>query len=368
MEIKAAVVFEKSGEFKIEQLELCDPNDDEVLVRIAGTGICHTDIAGQHQYLPIPPERAFPAVFGHEGAGVVETVGARVTKVKPGDHVALSWDFCGACPSCKSGKEPYCNNLFLHNFNGARPDGTTTLRKGDQVIHGSFFCQSSLANFALANERNIVKVSKDVPLEILGPLGCGIRTGAGAVMNTLHPSPGASIAVFGAGPVGMSAVLAAVVCGCTTIVAVDVIPDRLKKAKEFGATHTINAGETDPVAAIRDITGGGTEFTLECVGNPQVLRQAVDALPRCGVCGLLGVVPPGTEVSLDMDLIMNGRTVRGVLAGDSNSDLFIPRLLDLYLQGRFPFDRLITFYPFEEINKAVEDMEKGRIIKPVLRI
>jgi aryl-alcohol dehydrogenase len=368
MEINAAVIFEKSGEFSIEQLQISDPNDDEVLVRIVGTGICHTDLAGREQYLPIPPERAFPAVFGHEGAGVVETVGAGVTKVKPGDHVALSWDFCGACPSCKSGNEPYCDNLFLYNFNGARPDGSTTLRKGDQVIYGSFFCQSSLANFALANERNIVKVRKDVPIEILGPLGCGIRTGAGAVMNTLQPRPGASIAIFGVGPVGMSAVLAAVVCGCTTIIAVDVIPDRLVKAKEFGATHIVNASETDAVEAIRDITGGGAEYSLECVGNPKVLRQAVDVLPRCGVCGLLGVVPPGTEVSLDMDLIMNGRTVRGILAGDSISDLFIPRLLDLYSQGRFPFDRLITFYPFDEINQAVEDMEKGRIIKPVLRL
>jgi aryl-alcohol dehydrogenase len=368
MEIKAAVVFEKSGKFKIEQLEMSAPNDDEVLVRIVATGICHTDLAGREQYLPIPPARAFPAVFGHEGAGVVETVGARVTKVKPGDHVALSWNSCGACPSCKSGNEPYCDHLFLYNFNGARPDGTTTLRKGEQVIYGSFFCQSSLANFALANERNIVKVRKDVPLEILGPLGCGVRTGAGAVMNVLQPKAGASIAIFGVGPVGMSAVLAAVACGCTTIVAVDVIPDRLGKAKELGATHTINAAEADAVTAIRDITGGGAEFSLECVGNPKVLRQAVDVLPRRGVCGLLGVVPPGTEVGLDMDLLMNGRTVRGVLAGDSVSDLFIPRLLDLYSQGRFPFDRLITFYPFEEINQAVEDMEKGRIIKPVLRI
>ena len=367
MEIRAAVIFEQSGEFSIEQLEISDPNDDEVLVRIAGVGICHTDLAARDLHLPIPPERALPGVFGHEGAGVVEKVGARVTKVKPGDHVALSWDFCGACPSCKSGNEPYCNELFLYNFNGARPDGSTTLRKGDQVIYGSFFCQSSLANFALANERNIVKVRKDVPIEILGPLGCGIRTGAGAVMNTLRPSPGASIAIFGVGPVGMSAVLAAVVCGCTTIIAVDIIPDRLEKAKEFGATHIVNASETDPVEAIRDTTGGGAGYSLECVGNPKVLRQAVDVLPRCGVCGLLGVVPPGTEVSLDMDLIMNGRTVRGTLAGDSISDLFIPRLLDLYSQGRFPFDRLITFYLFDEINQAVEDMEKGRIIKPVLR-
>jgi aryl-alcohol dehydrogenase len=368
MEIKAAVVFEQSGKFSIEELQLSDPNDDEVLVRIVGSGICHTDLVAREMHLPIPPERALPAVFGHEGAGVVERVGARVSKVKPGDHVALSWDCCGACPSCKSGNDPYCHNFFLHNFNGARPDGTTTLRKGDQVIYGTFFSQSSFANFALANERNVVKVSKDVPLEILGPLGCGVQTGAGAVMNTLQPRPGASIAVFGVGPVGMSAVLGALVCGCTTIIAVDVIPDRLKKAKEFGATHTINAGEGNPVEAIQDITGGGAEFTLECVGNPQVLRQAVDALPRCGVCGLLGVVPPGTEVGLDMDEIMNGRTVKGIIEGDAIPDLFVPKLIELYSQGRFPFDQMITFYPFDEINQAVEDMEQGRVVKPVLKL
>jgi aryl-alcohol dehydrogenase len=364
MKIKAAVVFEKSGNFSIEELELSDPNDDEVVVRIVGAGICHTDLAARDQHLPIP----LPSVLGHEGAGVVEKVGDRVSKVKPGDHVVLSWDCCGTCTSCKAGNNSYCLNFFLHNFHGARPDGTTTLRKGDQVIHGSFFCQSSFADFALANERNVVKVREDVPLDILGPLGCGVQTGAGAVMNTLRPRPGASIAIFGVGPVGMSAVLAAVVCGCTTIIAVDINSDRLEKAKEFGATHTVNAGEVDPVEAIMEITGGGAEFTLECVGNPKVLRQAVDSLPRLGVCGLLGVVAPGTEVSLDMDLIMNGRTVRGIIEGDAIPDLFIPKLIELYGQGRFPFDRLITFYPFDEINQAVEDMEKGRVIKPVLRL
>ncbi len=364
MEIKAAVVYETGGEFSIEQLELSDPNDDEVVVRIVAAGICGTDLGALHGHLPIPPP---PSVFGHEGAGIVERVGTRVTKVKPGDHVVLAWDYCGACTACKSGKELYCLNFFLHNFHGARPDGTTTLRKGDQVIHGCFLGQSSFADFALANERNVVKVREDVPLEILAPMGCGVMTGAGAVMNSLHPKPGASIAIFGVGPVGMSAVLAAVVVGCTTIIAADINPDRLEMAKEFGATHTVNAGEVDPVEAILDMTDGGPEFSLECVGNPKVLRQAVDVLPRLGVCGLVGVVPPGTEVSLDMDLLMNGRTVTGILGGDAIADLFIPRLIELYSQGRFPFDRMITFYPFDQISQAVEDMAKGRVIKPVLR-
>ena len=363
MDVKAAVVFEKSGNFSIEQLEISDPNDNEVMVRIVGCGICHTDLGAHDQHLPIP----LPSVFGHEGSGVVERVGAQVTKVKPGDHVVLTWGSCGTCTSCKAGKDPYCQNFFPLNFSGARPDGTKTLKRGNQVIHGSFFGQSSFANYALASERNVVKVRKDIPLEILGPLGCGVQTGAGAVMNTLKPRPGASIAIFGAGTVGMSAVLGALVCGCTTIIAVDVQPDRLKIAKEFGATHAVNAGETDPVEAIREITGGGADFTLECVGNPKVLRQAVDALPLCGVCGLVGVVAPGTEVVLDMDRIMNGRTITGIIEGDSIPDLFIPKLAELYSQGRFPFDRLITFYPFDDINRAVEDMEKGLVIKPVLR-
>jgi aryl-alcohol dehydrogenase len=364
MEIKAAVTFKKSDKFKIEQLDLSDPSDDEVLVRIIASGICHTDLAARDQHLPIP----LPSVLGHEGAGVVEKVGARVAKVKVGDHVALSWLSCGQCTSCKAGKDSYCVNFLPLNFSGARPDGTTTLRKGDQVIHGSFFGQSSFATYALATERNIVKVAKDVPLEILGPLGCGVMTGAGAVMKSLQAGPGSSIAIFGVGPVGMSAILAAVVCECALIVAVDIHEDRLKAAKEFGATHTVNAGKEDPVHAIQEITGGGPHFTLECVGNPAVFRQTVDVLPILGVCGLVGVVAPGTEVVLDMDRIMNGRTVKGIIEGDAVPDQFIPELIALYQQGKFPFDRMITYYPFDEIEKAVEDMEKGLVIKPVLRL
>jgi aryl-alcohol dehydrogenase len=364
MEIKAAVTFKKSDKFKIEQLDLSDPNDDEVLVRIVASGICHTDLAARDQHLPIP----LPSVLGHEGAGVVEKVGARVTKVKPGDHVALSWMSCGECASCKAGKDPYCVNFLPLNFSGARPDGTTTLRKGDQVIHGSFFGQSSFANFALATERNIVKMPEDIPLEILGPLGCGVMTGAGAVMNSLQAGPGTSIAIFGVGPVGMSAILGAVVCECAIIVAVDIHKGRLKVAKEMGATHTVDASKEDSVKAIQDITGGGPNFTLECVGNPAVFRQAVDVLPILGVCGLVGVVAPGTEVVLDMDRIMNGRTVKGIIEGDAVPDQFIPKLIALYKQGQFPFDRMITYYPFDDIEKAVEDMEKGLVIKPVLRM
>jgi len=365
MKIRAAVIWETGGDFKIESLELDEPRDDEVLVRIVASGICHTDLGARAGHLPIPKP---PGVFGHEGAGIVEKVGTRVTKVRPGDHVILTWDYCGTCAACKAGKVLYCLNFFLHNFHGARPDGSVTLHKDHQPVHGSFFCQSSFATHALASERNVVKVPDDVPLEVLAPMGCGVMTGAGAVINALQAGPGDSIAVFGVGTVGMSAILGARVCGCTTIIAVDINVDRLEMARELGATHTVNAARVNPVGAIREITSGGAQFTLECVGNPRVLRQAVDSLPRLGVCGLIGVVPPGTEVALDMDLLMNGRTVRGILGGDAIPDLFIPRLVELYRQGRFPFDRLITFYPFDEINRAVKDMEAGRVVKPVLQM
>ena len=363
MKIKAAVVSKKSGKFDIEQLELSDPQENEILVRIASSGICHTDLGARDQHIPIP----LPTVLGHEGAGIVEKVGTRVTKVKPGDHVVLSFASCGTCPSCRSGHEAACFNFFPLNFSGSRLDGSTTLRKGDQVVHGSFFCQSSFANYALANERNAVKVRDDIPIEMLGPLGCGVQTGTGAVMNSLQPQAGASIAIFGTGSVGMSAILGAVARGCTTIIAVDLHPDRLELTKELGATHTINAGEVDPVEAIQEITGGGAEFSLECVGDAKVLRQAVDALTLRGVCGLIGAAPGGMEVSLDMHTLLNERTVFGIRMGEGIPDLFIPKLIDLYHQGRLPFDRMITYYPFDDINKAVEDMEKGRVIKPVLK-
>lgn len=183
----------------------------------------------------------------------------------------------------------------------------------------------------------------------------------------MQPKAGSSIAVFACGTVGMSAIMTANLCGCATIIAVDINPERLELAKEFGATHTVNPKEVNPVEAIVEMTGGGADFSLECIGMPEVFRQAVDSLALRGVCGLIGVSPLGTEVSLDMNAIMFGRTVRGIIEGDAIPDLFIPKMIDLYKQGRFPFDKMIKYYALDEINQAVEDMEAGRALKPVLR-
>ncbi|MGD2008523.1 MAG: NAD(P)-dependent alcohol dehydrogenase [Cellvibrionales bacterium] len=363
MEITAAVVREPGGTFKVEQLELDSPRHDEVLVRIVGVGLCHTDLICRDQLYPVP----LPAVLGHEGAGVVEAVGTGVTDLEPGDHVVLSFNACGECSNCSQGRPSRCSLLFESNFAGARADGSCAHSCGDQAIHGHFFAQSSFASHALAHRRNTVKVDADVPLELLGPLGCGVQTGAGAVMNTLAPAAGSSIAVFGCGSVGLSAVMAASLVGCATIIAVEPHATRRALALELGATHTIDPEDGDVVEAIHALTPEGTDYSLECTANPRVLRQAVDALTVTGTCALIGAAPMGTEVTLDMNSIMFGRTVTGVIEGDSIPGQFIPKLVALHKQGRFPLDKLVTFYPLTAIQQAVEDSEAGRVVKAVLQ-
>lgn len=363
MKIKAAVVRKKGGPFKIEEVELDEPREDEVLVRIAGTGLCHTDLGARDQHFPTP----LPAVLGHEGAGVVEKVGGNVRSVSVGDHVVLSYLSCGTCPLCRKGRVTLCLKTWDYNFTGLRPDGSTTLSKNGEAIHGSFFSQSSFATYALAKERNTVTVPKDVPIELLGPLGCGILTGAGSVVNSLHPKVGSSLAVFGTGGVGMSAILAATLCGCTAIVAVDINDDRLKMARELGATHTVNPVSTDPVKAIRKATGLGVDYILDTTGKPGVIRQAFESLAPGGRCGTVAHSSDGSDFAVDSGTLLQGRELFGIIQGDSEPHAFIPQLIDLYKQGRFPFDRMIRFYDLEEINEAARDSETGKTIKAVLK-
>lgn len=365
IDMSAAVVRERSGAFAIEKVRLEDPRDDEVLVRIVGVGMCHTDLVVRDQYFPTP----LPAILGHEGSGVVEKIGGKVSKVAVGDHVVLTFASCGMCSNCQQGQFGYCPELYGRNFTGARPDGTSPCCDAHgKTLSAYFFAQSSFAQYAIATQRNVVKIPHDVPLDIMGPLGCGIQTGAGAVMNALKPKAGSSIAIFGAGSVGLAAVMAAKAVGCTTIVAVDLNDDRLSLARELGATHSINGGSQDPVAEIQAVTGGeGAQYSLEATGLPKVVRQAVDSLRLTGVCGIIGVSPLGTEFTLDMNGILFGRTVRGIIEGDSVPDIFIPQLVELWRQGNFPFDRLIEFFPMSEIEEAARASEDGSVLKAVLR-
>ena len=365
MNITAAVVDAKGGPFGLHQVEVGPLRADEVLVRMSATGVCHTDIVVRDQWYPVP----LPAVLGHEGAGVVEAVGAAVTSVAPGDRVGLSFNSCGTCRFCLIGRPSYCADFFARNFGSSRPDGSSALSRGGAPIHGNYFGQSSFATYAVANIRSVVRLADDIPFEVVAPFGCGIQTGAGSVLNSLRPPAGSSIAVFGAGSVGLAAILAAVIAGCTTIVAVDIRAARLAAARDLGATHVIDGSTEDAVARIIDITHGGADFSLEATAAPRVLRQAVECLAPMGQCGLIGAAAFGTEVTLDMNsILIPGRAVRGLVEGDSIPQLFIPRLVDLWRQGRFPIERIVTTYDFDAIDQAVHDAEAGTVIKPVLRM
>ncbi|MFE4922867.1 NAD(P)-dependent alcohol dehydrogenase [Streptomyces sp. NPDC056661] len=364
--VTAAVVREKGGPFTFEDLTLDTVlRPDEVLVKVVATGLCQTDIHVRNQALPTP----LPVVLGHEGAGIVERVGDAVSTVAPGDRVVMSYQACGHCTPCLSGNPAYCALSFPANFGGSRLDGTNALHAGGEEIHGHFFGQSSFATHALATERNVVKVDdEDIPLALLSPLGCGLQTGAGAVLNSLKIEAGASVVIIGAGTVGLAAVMAAKVAGASPVIAVDIVPERLGLARELGATHTVNAKEEDTAARIAELTGGGADYVLEITARPEMLTLAVDALAPLGTAALIGGAPAGAHAPVNMNALLGGRTVRGIAQGDSIPQLFIPQLIDLYRAGRFPFDRLITFYGFEQINEAATDTRTGAAIKPVLRM
>jgi aryl-alcohol dehydrogenase len=366
MQITAAVVGARGGAFAIERVDLTDPRDDELLVEVVASGMCATDLHGRDGYFDLMP---FPAIFGHEGAGVVRAVGGSVTRFRPGDHVVMSYPFCGECPNCRIRKQNYCLSVRRLKNGGTRADGSTLHAMNGKPVYGAFFQQSSFGSFAIANEKFAVKVRGDIPVELLGPLACGGQTGAGAVLNTMQPTAGDSFAVFGVGAVGLSGLMAARIAGCDPIIAVDVHDHRLALARELGATHTINhRGRTDVVAEIRKITGHGARFTLETSALPEVLREACEALIPAGTCVLLGSARAGTDVALEMPFMQSGRVLRGVVQGDSQPQEFIPKLTDYIAAGQFPIDRLITFYDLADINRAAAESESGKTIKPVLRM
>jgi aryl-alcohol dehydrogenase len=359
--VKAAITYSKGKDFSIEDIEIDEPNAGEVLVKIIASGMCHTDLLARDEISYVP----LPAVLGHEGAGIVEKVGKDVTSVVPGDHVLLTFHSCGQCEHCYDGKPYVCDDFFALNFSDEERKKSSPLRKANKNLT-NFFGQSSFAHYSLANERNIVKVPKDVPLEILAPLGCGVITGAGAIFNKLKPNVGSSIAIFGCGAVGLSALMAAKVIGCTEIIAVDIHRVRLDLARELGATHIIHSQQEDVVEAIKKITGKGVNFAVETSAIPAVIRQSVDSLAALGTSALIG--SSNDNVELNIRTLRNERTVTGVLEGSGSPHVLIPRLIELYKVGKFPIEKLITFYPFEEINQAALDAERGITIKPVLKM
>lgn len=357
----AAVVRQTGLAPAIETVTIDDPRAGEVLVKLVATGVCHTDMVMRDGHLPVP----LPVVLGHEGAGHVVAVGQGVTHVVPGDAVVLSFASCGACPSCAKEAPAYCHAFFPHNFLATRADGSTAIAGRDGPVHSHVFGQSSFATYAIAEARNTVKVDADLPLELMGPLGCGFLTGAGAVLQALDVQAGQSIAILGTGAVGMAAVMAAKIRGAARIYAVDRSAGRVAMAVSLGATHGVVADGRSLSAHGLD----GLDHILDTTGHVPLIEEAIMTLGPQGQAGLLAAFAPGARVGFDAGFVMSaGRVIRGIVEGSANPQSLIPQLIAYWREGRFPIERLVTFYPFADIAKAIAEGESGAVIKPIVRM
>lgn len=357
---RSAVLRGLTDPYSIETLQVDEPGEGEVLVEIVAVGMCHTDLIGRSGMFG---DAFLPALLGHEGAGIVMAVGAGVTSVAPGDRIALSYDHCGNCAACLEGQPFNCELFELANLTGTGLSGTPRAHDAQgNAVTSRWFGQSSFGEYAVATERNVVKLPDDLPLDIAGPLGCGIQTGAGAVLNAADLRPGGSIAVFGAGAVGLAAVMAAKVAGAADIVAVDLNPDRLDLARELGATRVVDGAREDVSAVVRG-TGPGLDVTFDTTGVGSVMSAAIEVLRRPGRAILVGAGADNLTVHPAM---LTGKQVTFIYEGEAVSRTFIPRLIELWRQGLFPMEKLVTRYPLDDIDKAETDSTSGRTIKPVL--
>jgi aryl-alcohol dehydrogenase len=361
---RAAVIEAPNSAFVVQSVELDDPQPDEILVKLTATGLCHTDLGVRAGGLPFP----LPGVIGHEGAGVVERVGSSITTVAPGDKVLLSFTSCGACDNCAAGHPAYCLTWFSRNIlSGAREDGSSPIRRSGRSIGGHFFGQSSFAEYAIADERSVVKVGPEADLRMLAPLGCGVQTGFGSIWNVLAPPRGASVAVFGAGAVGLSAIVAAHLAGADPIIAIDVVPARLELARELGATDVINGRTENTTARIAEITGPrGLLNAFDTTGNPVVMRGALDSLGVGGTLAYCGAPPTGTEFAVDIQGLLFGKRIIGITMGDTVPQDLLPQLVALHAEGKLPLEKIVKHYTLDDIEQAAQDMHHGVTVKPVI--
>ncbi len=364
MKTKAAVVRE-IRQLTIEQVNLDPPKPYEVLVRMKAAGICHSDLHTYRGELRAQP----PLVLGHEGAGIVEEVGADVSHVKPGDRVMVNWiPSCNHCPACFRGQNNLCDRLSGTTLQALLPDGTTRLSTEDGLTLKHYLSTSTMAEYAVLDQASVIKLPDDVGYEVASIIGCAVLTGTGAVLNTAQVDPGSSVAVIGCGGVGLSAIMGAKLAGCYPIIAVDVMDSKFAFAKELGATHTINSGDVDAVEALRELTNGGPDYVFDSVGAAPTINQA-----------LLGVRPGGTAVVMGMhsmkenvpitsaNLIAMNKKLLGSFAGSARPHLDLPHFLELYRSGRLPVDKLVSkHYQLEELAQAFDDMEAGKVARGVI--
>lgn len=363
--MKAAVMREYGKPLTIENIEITAPQAGEVKVKISAVGLCHTDISVSHGGFPPP----LPVVLGHEGVGVVEEVGTGVTGLKQGDKVLFnSLVYCGECSNCAKGYYGACMMNGFLMFGGTMRDHTTRLKKGDEAIH-SYFCQSSFAEYSITHNDFLIKVPEDLDIEKLTPLCCGAASGIGAVFNRAKVWPAAEVAVLGCGVVGMGAIMAAKLSGAMKIIAVDVLEHKLSFAKEFGATHTINASKDDAVDSIRDLSDGGVDFAIEAIGKGETISQSLDALKPGGTSVVVGAVPFGEKATIDPVQLVGEKAIMGSIIGTLKPHYDIPRFIELYRAGQLPVDKLIQAeYPLDKINEAIEAAEKGEFLKAIIKM
>lgn len=365
MSIKAsaAVLNEISGSLTIEPINIEEPRADEVLIRIAACGICHTDVVVSKGALSIPT----PVVLGHEGAGHVVSIGSAVSNVSVGDAVILSYGSCGNCRACVSNQTPYCQDFTSLNFKAMRADNSVAFSSNGKNIHSHFFGQSSFSTHVVAPSRNVIKAPSDIPLNILAPLGCGIQTGAGSILNELNVQAGSIVLVMGAGAVGMAAIMAARIAGAATIIALDLSETRLALARELGATHALLSDGRPLDELLRSINIEGADYILDTTGVPALVNDAVSCLNIRGTIGLSAAYPHQHMMEIEFaSMMIGGRRVQGIVEGGAVPQDFIPKLISYYRQGIFPFDRLIEHFSFTDINEAMHACESSRVIKPVV--
>jgi len=360
--VRAAVFTEDSGEYcEFQDFVLASPGPDELVVQVKACGICHTDV-GISQY----SER--PCVLGHEAAGVIVEVGNNISKFVIGERVTATFSACLQCETCESGRPAYCMDHISRNFDGLRPNGERSLfDKNGAPVFSAFFQQSGFANYMIVQKDNIVKIPDHLPFEHAAPLGCGIQTGAGTVLNTLNAKTGEPIVIFGVGAVGLSAVMAANIRGCNPIIAVDIEADRLDFALKYGAHHGLKGNSDSLVENIKALTGGGSIYAIEGTGVEAIYQSAINCLRPGGKCATLGYPGVfGEPIKHPGSFAFMNTTQIGAIEGDSVPSSFIPELINLYQKGIFPYTDLITPYAFSDINLALKELHEKRVIKPVL--
>jgi S-(hydroxymethyl)glutathione dehydrogenase / alcohol dehydrogenase len=363
--VKAAILYETKQPLRVEEVELDGPGHGEVLVRVAAAGVCHSDYHFMNGDLPI----TLPCVLGHEGAGVVEEIGEGVSAVAAGDHVVMLFRAaCGRCEFCQRGRPALCAMGGQLRNSGRLLDGTSRFHRAGVDLH-HFLGVSCFAERTVVPEQGVVKIKPEVPLAVAALMGCAVMTGIGAVMNTAKVEPGSSVLVIGAGGVGLNAVIGSVLVGANRIIVADLLDSKLELATSFGATDVINAGEQDVVTTVRELTGGeGTDYAFEVIGNPKTMATAYQAVRRGGTAVAVGIPPFGSEMTINAgELVYQEKTLKGSYYGTAHPHADMPRLLDLYLAGRLPLDRLVSrSYPLEEVNQAYDALIAGEVARSVI--